>query len=181
MHVQRGLVVDEFPHPGRSLLSISVTSSSRSMDIRSLMGTSRFRSHSFHLLTLGGGVFVRRPGSSRPAPEQVPPGASPRQDSRRRVGPRLARSHCVLTKRRRDGMLPRRSRSQGPRTAPRSRCSATRHSRGSEEEERMQNTVVVLDLEVTEVESRMRPGCQNSSSTRPSCTCPPPIDPQGPN
>jgi hypothetical protein len=40
---------------------------------------------------------------------------------------------------------------------------------------------VALDLEVTEVEIRMRHGCQNSSSTNPRCTCPPPIDPQGPN
>ena len=40
---------------------------------------------------------------------------------------------------------------------------------------------VALDLEVTEVESRLRSGCQNSSSTNPRCTCPPPIDPQGPN
>jgi hypothetical protein len=45
----------------------------------------------------------------------------------------------------------------------------------------MEHKTVALDLEVTEVESRMRPGCQNSSSTNPRCTCPPPIDPQGPN
>jgi len=35
----------------------------------------------------------------------------------------------------------------------------------------------VLDLVVTEVESGMRAGCQNSSSTNPRCTCPPPIEP----
>jgi len=29
-----------------------------------------------------------------------------------------------------------------------------------------------LDLEVIEVESSSRPGCTNSSSTSPRCTCP---------
>lgn len=31
---------------------------------------------------------------------------------------------------------------------------------------------VSLKLEVEEVENRSRPGCQNSSSTSPLCTCP---------
>ncbi len=38
----------------------------------------------------------------------------------------------------------------------------------------MSDKNLALDLEVTEVESRMRLGCQNSSSTNPRCTCPPP-------
>ena len=29
-----------------------------------------------------------------------------------------------------------------------------------------------LNLEVVELENRARPGCQNSSSTSPLCTCP---------
>jgi hypothetical protein len=31
-----------------------------------------------------------------------------------------------------------------------------------------------LNLEVREVERRLKPGCVNSSSTNPRCTCPPP-------
>ena len=34
-----------------------------------------------------------------------------------------------------------------------------------------------LNLEVVEVERRTRPGCGNSSSTRPTCTCPIPVAP----
>lgn len=33
---------------------------------------------------------------------------------------------------------------------------------------------VSLSLEVEEIENRTRPGCNNSSSTNPLCTCPPP-------
>lgn len=29
-----------------------------------------------------------------------------------------------------------------------------------------------LDLEVVEIEARSKPGCLNSSSTSPRCTCP---------
>ena len=32
-----------------------------------------------------------------------------------------------------------------------------------------------LNLEVVEVETKTRPGCLNSSSTSPRCSCPPPI------
>lgn len=31
---------------------------------------------------------------------------------------------------------------------------------------------VSLSLEVEEIENRSKPGCQNSSSTNPLCTCP---------
>jgi hypothetical protein len=31
-----------------------------------------------------------------------------------------------------------------------------------------------LNLEVHEIERHMRPGCTNSTSTSPRCTCPPP-------
>jgi hypothetical protein len=34
----------------------------------------------------------------------------------------------------------------------------------------------ILDLEVVEIERGHRPGCQNSSSTNPLCTCPIPVD-----
>ena len=33
-----------------------------------------------------------------------------------------------------------------------------------------------LDLEVVEIERAKRPGCLNSSSTNPRCTCPIPVD-----
>jgi hypothetical protein len=32
-----------------------------------------------------------------------------------------------------------------------------------------------LDLEVIELETNAKPGCQNSSSTSPRCTCPIPV------
>jgi hypothetical protein len=35
-----------------------------------------------------------------------------------------------------------------------------------------------LDLEVVEIERKGRPGCGNSSSTNPRCTCLPAIDAQ---
>ena len=34
---------------------------------------------------------------------------------------------------------------------------------------------VSLSLEVEVIENRGRPGCNNSSSTSPLCTCPPPV------
>ena len=34
-----------------------------------------------------------------------------------------------------------------------------------------------LDLEVIEVETNTRPGCNNSSSTSPRCTCPVAVSP----
>jgi hypothetical protein len=39
----------------------------------------------------------------------------------------------------------------------------------------MQNPTVALDLEVVEVERKARPGCGNSSSTNPRCTCIPAV------
>jgi len=33
-----------------------------------------------------------------------------------------------------------------------------------------------LRLEVEEIENRTKPGCNNSSSTSPLCTCPPPVN-----
>jgi hypothetical protein len=36
--------------------------------------------------------------------------------------------------------------------------------------------IVALDLEVVEIERASRPGCSGSSSTRPHCTCPVPVD-----
>jgi len=35
-----------------------------------------------------------------------------------------------------------------------------------------ENIPVSLSLEVEEIENRSKPGCQNSSSTNPLCTCP---------
>jgi hypothetical protein len=35
---------------------------------------------------------------------------------------------------------------------------------------------VALDLEVVEIERAARPGCGNSSSTNPLCTCPIPVE-----
>jgi hypothetical protein len=35
----------------------------------------------------------------------------------------------------------------------------------------MNTPIVALELEVEEVERRGRPGCGNSSSTNPRCTC----------
>jgi hypothetical protein len=37
----------------------------------------------------------------------------------------------------------------------------------------MENRNLSLDLEVTEVESKLSRGCGNSSSTNPRCTCMP--------
>jgi hypothetical protein len=39
----------------------------------------------------------------------------------------------------------------------------------------MNETVATLNLEIEEIETAGRPGCQNSSSTSPRCTCPPPV------
>jgi hypothetical protein len=33
----------------------------------------------------------------------------------------------------------------------------------------------ILDLEVIEIETNAKPGCGNSSSTSPRCTCPIPV------
>jgi hypothetical protein len=38
--------------------------------------------------------------------------------------------------------------------------------------EEMRMKRISLDLEVEEIENRTKPGCQNSSSTSPLCTCP---------
>ncbi|HVT17826.1 MAG TPA: hypothetical protein VHQ90_16815 [Thermoanaerobaculia bacterium] len=35
-----------------------------------------------------------------------------------------------------------------------------------------------LNLEVHEIERHIRPGCQNSTTTSPRCTCPPPLRPR---
>ncbi len=35
-----------------------------------------------------------------------------------------------------------------------------------------ENVPVPLSLEFEEIENRSKPGCQNSSSTSPLCTCP---------
>jgi hypothetical protein len=34
------------------------------------------------------------------------------------------------------------------------------------------NVTMSLSLEVEQIENRTKPGCQNSSSTNPLCTCP---------